>query len=278
MTLSPDSVGWQTEPRRFTYGWKDAVLYALGVGATEADLAFLSELEGPKVLPTFAVVPVLDPVAEALGRTGGPSALMVHGAQRIEWEGPIPPEGTLETVARVDGVYDKEKGALAVIRTESRPVGKDVLFRTEWHLYFRGMGGFGGPRGPEAPPNLPPEGVPPDRSLVWPTARTQALLYRLSGDPNPIHASPEIATMAGFERPILHGLCVYGYAARAALAWHCDGKPERMKSFYARFAKVTYPGDDLRIEGWKDGADGLIRATVPSRDVPVLTHGRVETR
>ncbi len=278
MTLSLDAVGKRTAPRRFSYGWRDCVLYALGVGATQDDLRYVSEMEGPKVLPTFAVVPAFEPMVEALGMIGGNIAMLVHGAQTVELEGPLPPEGTIETTAVVEGIYDKEKGALAVIGTESRAPGGQPIARTSWQLYFRGMGGFGGPRGPEPPPNLPPEGAAPDRGVTSATSPTQAILYRLSGDVNPIHVSPEIAALVGFERPILHGLCVYGFAARAAIDWYCEGRPERFRSFHARFAKVTYPGDDLRIEAWRDGPDALVRVTVPAREVPVLTHGRMQVR
>jgi acyl dehydratase len=278
MDLDLQAIGKRTAPRRFEYDWRDCVLYALGVGATEQELACLSELEGPKVLPTFAVVPALEPVAEALGMAGGNIAAMVHGQQRVELAGPIPPEGALETTAWVDGIYDKEKGALLVIATESRRPGAEPLLRTTWQLYFRGQGGWGGPRGPEPPANLPREDAAPVHAATMPTLRTQALLYRLCGDVNPIHASPDIAKLVGFERPILHGLCVYGFAARAAVAWGAGGDPGRLRAFEARFAKVAYPGDELRLEGWPAGGDLLVRAAVPARGVQVLTHGRAEFR
>ena len=278
MDLDLQAIGKRTAPRRFEYDWRDCVLYALGVGATESELACLSELEGPKVLPTFAVVPALEPVAEALGMVGGNIAMLVHGQQRVELAGPIPPEGVLETVAWVDEVFDKEKGALLVIGTESRRPGADPLLHTWWQLYFRAQGGWGGPRGPEPPANLPPEDAAPAHATAMSTQRTQALLYRLSGDVNPIHASPDIAKLVGFERPILHGLCVYGFAARAAIAWGAGGDPSRLRAFEARFAKVTYPGDELLLEGWPAGGDLLVRASVPARGVQVLTHGRAEFR
>jgi acyl dehydratase len=278
MDLNLDAVGKRTPPRRFEYDWRDCVLYALSVGATEQEIATLSELEGPKVLPTFAVVPTLEPVAEAFGGVGGNVAALVHGQQRVETTGPIPPEGVLETSAWVEGVYDKGKGALMVVATESRRPGAEPLLRTWWHLYFRGQGGWGGPRGPDTPPNEPAEGVAPAHAATFPTLSTQALLYRLNGDVNPIHASPDIAALAGFERPILHGLCVYGFAARAAIRWGGGGDPARLQAFEARFAKITYPGDALQVEAWPAGGDLLLRVTVPGRGVHVLTHGRAEFR
>jgi len=278
MDLDLQAVGRRTAPRRFEYDWRDCALYALSVGATEDELDLLWEQLGPKVLPTFVVVPTLDAVAEAFGSVGGNVAALVHGQQRVEVEGPLPPEGVLETVAWVEGVYDKEKGALMVVASESARPGGAVLARTWWQLYFRGQGGWGGPRGPEAPANLPPEGEAPAFEATHATFRTQALLYRLNGDLNPIHASPEIAKFVGFERPILHGLCVFGHAARAAIAWGAGGDPTRLRAFEARFAKVTYPGDELRLEGWRAGADLLVRVGVPARGVQVLTHGRAEFR
>jgi acyl dehydratase len=276
MDLNLDAVGKRTAPRRFEYDWRDCVLYALSVGATESELTLLTELEGPKVLPTFAVVPAFEPMVEALGMAGANIALLVHGQQRIEVAGPIPPEATLETVAWVDGIYDKEKGAVVVLATESRRPGAEPLLRSEWQMFIRGQGGWGGPRGPEPPANLPPEGAAAAHSRTFSTARTQALLYRLNGDPNPIHASPEIAALAGFERPILHGLCVFGFAARAAIAWGAGGDATKLRAFTGRFAKITYPGDELLVEGWNAGPDLLLRAAVPARGVQVLTHARAE--
>lgn len=276
MDLDLQRVGQRTTPRRFEYDWRDCALYALSVGATESELHLLWEQLGPKVLPTFVVVPALDAVAEAFASVGGNVAALVHGQQRIEVAGPIPPEGVLETTAWVEGLYDKQKGALMVVASESRRPGGSPLAQSWWHLYFRGQGGWGGPRGPEAPANLPPEGQSPDFEATQLTTRTQALLYRLNGDLNPIHASPEIAGMAGFEHPILHGLCVFGYAARTAITWGAGGDPTKLRAFEARFAKVTYPGDELRIEGWRSNGDLLLRASVPARGVQVLTHGRAE--
>jgi acyl dehydratase len=268
-------IGKRSEPLTFTYSWKDVVLYHLGIGARADELDFLLETAGPKVYPTFAVVPTFGANLHVLSTLGGNLLTVVHGAQRIALHRPIPPEGTLRTTATVTGIFDKGKGALAIVRTETQDAAGRTLFDTEWQIFYRGEGGFGGERGPEAAAvDIPARD--PDFREEQTTADTQSLLYRLSGDVNPIHASPDVARMAGFPRPILHGLCTFGFVGRAAVRHACGGDPALLKVLEARFAKLVFPGDTLVTEGWNAGPRTALRVTTRDRQESVLTHAFVE--
>jgi acyl dehydratase len=153
-------------------------------------------------------------------------------------------------------------GALAVVDTETELNG-ELACRTSWQLLLRGAGGFGGERPPQGLRTKPPKEQAPDFEITVPTRRDQALLYRLTGDINPIHANPEVAKQAGFDRPILHGLCTYGVAARIALKAIAGDEPARFKAFEARFAKVVMPGDTLIVRGYKlDAGRAAITVTI----------------
>ena len=268
-------VGKRCEPLTFGYSWKDVVLYHLGIGAGTAELDFLLESAGPKVYPTFAVVPTFAANLHVLSTIGGNLLTVVHGAQRIALHRPIPPEGTLRTTAVVSAIHDKGKGALAIVRTETQDSSGAALFDTEWQVFYRGEGGFGGERGPEAPAvEIPARDA--DFREEQATQDTQSLLYRLSGDINPIHASPDIAKMAGFPRPILHGLCTFGFVGRAAVRHACGGDPARLKVLEARFAKLVFPGDTLITEGWRTGNRAALRVTTKDRQESVMSHAFVE--
>ncbi|MEZ4368553.1 MAG: MaoC/PaaZ C-terminal domain-containing protein [Kofleriaceae bacterium] len=277
MTLNLALVGTSTDPITTTYTWRDTVLYALGVGARLPDeLSYVNELDGPKVLPTFAVVPSFTAMFKVASQLGANMAMVVHGEQTIRLHRAIPPSGTLSTVATVNGIYDKGKGALAVV--EARTVDADgvALFDNVFSIFVRGAGGFGGERGPEAAPWAVAEGRAPDFAVTERTSAEQAALYRLSGDLNPLHISPSFAKAVGFERPILHGLCTYGFAGRALLASACGGDPLRLRSMSARFSAPVLPGDTLTTEGWRDG-DGRYLVRVKNQDdKAVLTGGVAE--
>lgn len=280
MAFDLSVVGKTFGPHRFTYDWQRTALYALGCGAGTDELDLLLEARGPKVLPTFSVVPAFAPLLESLVKLGGNMLTLVHGAQKVVMHGPIPSEGTLDTTARVTGLYDKGKGALAFIHTESKDGAGKLLFETEWQIFFRGEGGFGGEKGPETPPYEPPAGMSPTVSLEMSTQPTQALLYRLgSSDLNPIHSDPEIAAKAGFERPILHGLATYGHAARAAIKGLMDGDSDRLLSVEGRFSKPVYPGDTIMTDLFaiKPG-EAYFVSWVKERKEPVITLGRVTYR
>jgi len=263
-------IGTTVGPHHLRYDADRAIAYALACGATTEELDLLLESRGPKVLPSFAVVPAFPAVVDALSGAGADLVSVLHGAQRIEVLRPFPEEAELVTTATPTALWDKGKGALLVVETESADA-QGPLCRTEWQLYFRGMGGFGGERGPPAPDTSPPQG-PADRVQSEATLRTQALLYRVaSGDKNPIHAEPAIAEALGFDRPILHGLCTLGFAARAVLGR--IGAPERLRSLEARFAKPVLPGETLDTHVWDDARHFETRVG----DRVVISRGRWTT-
>jgi acyl dehydratase len=261
MTLDLGARGFETAAHSHPYGWRDTALYALGLGAGEDDLPYLLESPLPRVLPTFAVVPAFAPVFEALNRTGGNLVTLLHSGQRVEVLRPFPPGGRAETRARIRGIWDMKIGALVLVDTEIA-VDDVPTARTAWELLLRGEGGFGGERPPALLRVKPPAGREPAFRVEARTTRSQPLLYRLSGDVNPIHSDPQVARAAGFERPILHGLCTYGIAARAALRELCGDDPSRVRSFEARFAKVVMPGDTLVVEGFALETPGCAAITV----------------
>jgi acyl dehydratase len=253
-------------PRMTTYNWRDTALYAIGLGAGVNDLGYLLDNPPPKVAPTFGVIPAFGPVFELLEETGGNLVTLLHSAQRTELLRPFPPEGEMATTATVKGIWDMKIGALVAVETLTTVDGRETA-KTEWQLLMRGEGGFGGPR----PPRLlrtsrPPAGFSPLFSVEVPTSIDQALLYRLNGDVNPIHSHPEVAREAGFDRPILHGLCFYGIAARVALKALAGDDPARFKSFAARFAKVVMPGDTLVVEGFALDTPGRVALTVTVKE------------
>ena len=251
MAINLDLVGKKSDPMKHKYNWRDTVLYALGVGAKSDELDFLFEMSGPKVLPTFAVVPSFTALVSITGQLRANPMMILHGEQKVIQHRPIPSSGEITTVATVKGIYDKGKGALAIVEANTVNEKNEPLFDNIFSIFARGEGGFGGDRGPEALSAEPPAGKAPDFELTESTSAEQALLYRLSGDFNPLHASPQMAKMGGFDKPILHGLCTYGHAGRAVLKGLCGGDPTRFKSFAARFAGVVFPGDTLTTRAWQ---------------------------
>jgi acyl dehydratase len=278
MAIQRDLVGKTSAPITHTYTWKDTVLYALGVGAKAEDLDFLFEMNGPKVLPTFAVVPSFHAMIAVIGQLGANPTMAVHGEQKVVLHRPLPPSGELKTVAEVKGIYDKGKGALALIEARTTDEKGEPLCDNTFSIFARGEGSFGGERGPEALKADPPEGKAPDFTVVEKTAPEQAILYRLSGDLNPLHVSPQFAKMAGFDRPILHGLCTYGFAGRAVLAHACGGELRRFKSFAARFSGVVFPGETLVTSMWREGGRILVSAKTKERGTPVISNAAITLR
>jgi acyl dehydratase len=277
MTIDPACKGSEHGPVSQAYDWRDVALYAIGLGAGTADLGYLLEDPPPKVLPTFAVIPAFPPVFDLLRTTGGNLVTLLHSSQRVELIRPFPAQGTLETTSVVRGVWDMKIGALTIIDTETAVDGKPTA-RTSWQLLLRGEGGFGGERPPKLLHTRPPKDRDPDFRAVVPTAENQALLYRLSGDINPIHARPEVAQEAGFGRPILHGLCFYGIAGRAALRELAGDDPTRFRALEARFAKVVMPGDTLIVEGFllEDPGRAAFTVTVEESGDRAIANGLFE--
>ncbi len=258
-------VGHQSAPAQHAYTWKDTALYALGVGAKVDELDYLYEgraadgtsasLHGPvhlKVLPSFAVVPTFKPMFDLLAKTGGSIANVVHGGQRVILKKPIACDGVFTTVARLKGLYDLRKFTIAHVETETNDASGERVFDTMWTIIFRGEGGFGGQPPPREPSGIDvPRDRPADFRIEEATTREQALLYRLSGDLNPLHADPEFAKSVGFEQgPILHGLCTYGHMVRHVARGACGGDATKLTGFEGSFKRPVWPGDTLVTEGW----------------------------
>ncbi|MEY2404327.1 MAG: hypothetical protein QOD38_1878, partial [Acidimicrobiaceae bacterium] len=248
----------------------------IGVGAGTDELAFTTEnTKGvqQQVLPTMGVV---------LGVAGGGAydavgeinwTMLVHGEQAIELHKPIPVEGTVRSVTTVTGIYDKGSGAVLATETESVDASSgEPLFTTRSAAFIRGAGGWGGDRGPTGPRPTAPEREP-DHVVKYQTGIDQALIYRLSGDRNPLHSDPSFAAAAGFDRPILHGLCTYGFTGRALLNALCDKDPARFKSMEARFTSPVFPGDELTISIWRTGDGEAVFQTRRPGDVVVVDNG-----
>ena len=277
MALDLSCVGKRSAPSRFEYGPDRVILYALGVGAGVADLKFAYEgAAGFAALPTFAVVPATGLLFEAVAALKADLTRLLHGEQAVRWHAPVPAEGVIVSTWEITHVFDKGKGALAVLEVRSVDGAGRPLFDNTISLYIRGEGGFGGERGQDRPRADPPA-RDPDFAIEQPTSPAQALLYRLSGDKNRLHAEPAFAAAAGFERPILHGLCTFGFAGRALLDGALGGDPSRLKALSARFSGVVYPGDTLRTEGWDLGGGRWALRTSTSRGVVALSGFEAET-
>ncbi|MDE3085610.1 MAG: MaoC family dehydratase, partial [Acidobacteriota bacterium] len=201
--------------------------------------------------------------------------MLVHAEQTLELHGPIPTEAAVRTTSTLTGIYDKGSGAL--VRSEAVSVDAATgtpLFSTGAGLFIRGEGGFGGDRGP-ASDKTPFPSRAPDEVVTYTTRPDQALLYRLNGDRNPLHSDPVFAERAGFDRPILHGLCTYGFTGRALLHALCGSDPARFHKMYGRFSRPAFPGDTLTVSIWVEGGSARFR-TANQRDETVIDQGTVE--
>lgn len=264
------------------YTQRDTMLYALGVGLgtdpmSAEELRFVYERE-LRALPTMAAVLAGPGFWVREPDTGIDWVRVLHGEQGLVFHRPLPPEGTVRARTRVTGVVDKGAGKGALIYTERQGVDTatgEPLFTVHHTTFARGDGGFGGPTGPAPAPHALPERAP-DEHCDLPTLPQAALIYRLSGDYNPLHADPEVAAAAGYPRPILHGLCTLGVAGHALLRTCCGYDPARLRALQVRFSAPVYPGETLRTELWRDGSVVSFRALVRERDAVVLNNGRAE--
>ncbi len=275
MPIDPSAVGQTGGPVTKSWNSKDALIYAVGVGAGTSELAYTTEntKDTPqRVLPTFAVI---------IGGGGAPfnkigsfnPAMLVHGEQGIEVFGEIPPEGEIESTGKVEAIWDKGKGAVVEMVSESilKATGK-VLLKTHMSAFLRGEGNFGGDRGPSVKFEAPTRAA--DHEVTYSTREDQALTYRLSGDRNPLHSDPSFAKMGGFDQPILHGLCTYGFTGRALLHTLCGSDASRFKSMAGRFSRPVMPGDTLTISMWVDGEECTFQTRNQAGDV-VLDQGKM---
>jgi acyl dehydratase len=273
MPLNHDLVGLQSAALERSWTSTDALLYAIGVGAGLGDplqeLQFTTENTAgvqQQVLPTYGVLLAQARLAGDMGDFD--RAMLVHAEQSIELHRPLPVEGTVRTSAVVTGIYDKGSGAL--IESENRAVdaatGEPVV-TTRSSTFIRGEGGFGGDRGAGASWELPDRA--PDYKVTQQTRPEQALLYRLSGDRNPLHADPAFAARGGFSRPILHGLCTYGFTGRVLLHELCGSDPARFVSMCGRFSRPVLPGESLVVSIWV-GDEGSAQFQTAKEDGTVV--------
>jgi acyl dehydratase len=276
MPIDPTvAIGAELPETKFSWTPSDVLLYHLALGGGTDDLRYTYERD-LQVLPTFGVVAPrfhnAEPPAVSFPGIDIDLARVLHGTQEITVHRPLPVRGEAVLRSRVADVYDK--GTAAVILQESTAVDSDgtALFTTRSSIFARGEGGFGGSRGPSARAEVPDRA--PDAVLETPTMPQQALLYRLCGDRNPLHADPEFARTAGFDAPILHGLCTYGVVCKAVVDALFGGRTDRVRGYSARFTGVVFPGETLRTKVWRDGDRFTLTTTAVERDdAPVLADG-----
>ncbi len=281
MPIDASAVGFRSEAQVSSWQTTESLLYAVGVGAGQdptdaAELPFVTENSmdvATRALPTMPVV--IAPVSHLFLHVGSFNpAMLVHGEQTVVLHRELPSEGSVSTVAEITAIWDKGKGAVVELTAHATDVASgEPAFDLVMSAFIRGEGGFGGERGPSGPKNEAPQREPDDR-VTHTTRPEQALLYRLSGDRNPLHSDPSFAALAGFDRPILHGLCTYGFAGRALLGSLCESDAARFRSIEGRFSSPVFPGEELTTSIWRLG-DGEARFLVhASGDRLVIDSGR----
>ena len=274
MPIDPDvAIGAELGSLNFSWSESDVLLYHLTLGAT--DLSYTLETAGLQVLPSFGVVAptfhASDPPPLDLPGCDINLAQVVHGSQSISVAGPVPPSGSATVTTRISEIWDKGKAAVIWQEGVATSPSGQRLWTTRSSIFVKGEGGWGGDRGASEPVQLPDR--TPDADTTYDVLPQQALLYRLCGDRNPLHADPDFAKAAGFPAPILHGLCSYGIVLRTLTDTLLDGDSTRVGGFGVKFAGVVFPGETIRIRGWRDGDRILGAATVSGgeRDgAPVL--------
>lgn len=269
MALDLSTIGYETRPHALAFDFRTLATYALGVGAKRDELDYLYEGRGPKVFATFAVVPTAPAVFECLNATGADFEMVVHGAQSVTIHRDPSPSATLSTRATVKAVHDLKRLAQIAIVTETHEEGV-LVAETEWSIIVRNGGGFGGSPPKKRDEPKVPQDRPADFVITEATSPEQALLYRLSGDKNPLHADPELAARVGFAAgPLLHGLCTYGFALRA-FQRACPGR--RVRRIDAKFQKPVWPGETLATSGFElDDGRTVFTTKVVERAETVMT-------
>ena len=276
MALNPEAVGSVGVPYEISWTSKDALLYAVSLNVGSDQLEYVTENSTgvtQKALPTL-------PVVLGYGKVpadGNPMrnvgefnfANLVHASQSVTLHQPLPVEGSATVQSKVVAMYDKVKAAVIVTEAEAKDAAGKPLYSTRSSVFIREAGGFGGDRGPSGDQNVPPAKAP-DHEITFQTSIDQALIYRLNGDRNPLHSDPNHpAVKAGvFPRPILHGLCTYGFTGRALLNAFCGGDADRFKHIEGRFASPVFPGDALTVKMWDNGnGEALFETYVGDRKV-----------
>lgn len=279
------ALGHAFRPETMTYTERDVSLYALSIGTASdpvdpRELQFVYELNsgGFYTFPTFGVTfpfTVLGQIGDVKGLRFHPMMLL-HGEQYLELPRPLPTSGTITTHARITEIYDKGSGALVNVEMRSVDDSGTEVALNRVGLFIRGIGNFGGERGPSSGANEAPQRAP-DAVVHQQTQPSQALLYRLSsGDRNPLHADPNMAALGGFNQPILHGLCTFGFGVRAVMAAFADNDPARFRSVQVRFTKHVFPGETLVTEMWQESPTRILFQTrVAERDAVVLSNAGV---
>jgi acyl dehydratase len=282
MALDHSLIGVAGEPHERSWTSTDALLYAIAVGAGLGDplreLEFTTENSAgieQQVLPTFGVLVARGGGA---GRSLGSfdPARLVHAEQAFSLHRPLPVAGTTRTTSTVTGIYDKGSGALVV--TESVAVDAstgEALVTSTGSAFISGEGGFGGERGPRDLWERPDRD--PDLLVEEQTRPEQALLYRLTGDRNPLHTDPKFAARGGFSVPILHGMCTYGITGRALLHAVCDSDPARFGSMSGRFTRPVLPGETLVVSIWREDGGAMFQ-TAKQDGTVVIDRGRIQVR
>ncbi len=280
MPLNPSAVGAVGDIRTMSWNSKDALLYAVGIGAGQSDLPFTTENTKDiqqVVFPTFAVVAGSGTASagkSAMSEIGSFNfAMLVHGSQAITLHRPIPVEAEVTVQDKVVAMYDKGKAAVVVTEAETKLKSGELLWTTRSSVFIRGEGGWDGDRGPSGPQNAPPERTP-DHEVTLRTSPDQAFVYRLSGDRNPLHTDPSFAAIGGFDRPILHGLCSYGFTGRALLGALCNNDVTKFNHIEGRFSSPVMPGDALTVRMWTI-ASGETVFTTSVGDRVVIDQGLV---
>ncbi|KWX19931.1 3-alpha,7-alpha,12-alpha-trihydroxy-5-beta-cholest-24-enoyl-CoA hydratase [Mycolicibacterium wolinskyi] len=273
------ALGAELEPIEFSWTSSDIQLYHLGLGAgadpmDQRELRYLVD-DTPQVLPTFGNVAVsfhmTEPPKVQFPGIDIELSKVLHASEAVTVPGPIPTSGTAKSVQRFTEIWDKGKAAVIVSESTVTDTSGTVLWTTKRSIFARGEGGFGGERGPSTSVEMPDR--EPDIEIALPTLPQQALLYRLCGDRNPLHSDPAFAAAAGFDRPILHGLCTYGIGCKAIVDNLLDGDASQVASYGARFAGVVFPGETLQANIWKEDGRFVGVLTAPSRDNTVVLSG-----
>jgi acyl dehydratase len=272
--FAPSTSSWEPD---------DVILYHLGIGAgvppTDANELEYTYEKNLKVLPSFGVTPVFSAMGASLFNVEGLKfnpTMLLHGEQDIEIHRPLPTAAKIESQVRIAGIYDKGKAALVVLEVATKEEGGAPLFTNRFSLFLRGEGGFGGDAGPKAANEAPSRA--PDLVVESKTLPQQALLYRLSGDKNPLHADPSFAKMGGFDTPILHGLCSFGIVCKAAVDHALGGDVTKVARYQARFAGVFFPGETMLTSIWREGSRLLVASKSKERDKPVLSNAALTLR